>query len=105
MAKRGRKKKRQFTIRAEIYAILFIIAAIAGIGKLGIVGRAIATASFFLTGTVYIFTLVLLFVLGIYIFVKGEWPEFFSTKMLGFYLFVIGLLTLLQWLMWILRMV
>ena len=97
MAKRGRKKKKQFTIRAEIYAILFIIAAIAGIGKLGIVGRAIATASFFLTGTVYIFTLVLLFVLGIYIFVKGEWPEFFSTKMLGFYLFVIGLLTLLQW--------
>ena len=97
MAKRGRKKKRQFTIRAEIYAILFIIAAIAGIGKLGIVGRAIATASFFLTGTVYIFTLVLLFVLGIYIFVKGEWPEFFSTKMLGFYLFIIGLLTLLQW--------
>ncbi len=97
MAKKGRKKKKKITIRVEIYAILFIIAAIVGIGKLGIVGKAIAATGIFLTGTIYIAFLVLLFILGIYIFVKGEWPEFFSTKMLGFYLFIIGLLTFLHW--------
>ena len=97
MAKRKRKKKKQLTIRPEIYAILLIIAAIVGIGKLGIVGKSIAAVGIFLTGTIYIAFLVLLFILGIYIFIKGDWPEFFSTKMLGFYLFIIGLLTFLHW--------
>ena len=97
MAKRKRKKKKQLTIRPEIYAILLIIAAIVGIGKLGIVGKSIAAVGIFLTGTIYIAFLVLLFILGIYIFIKGDWPEFFSTKMLGFYLFLIGLLTFLHW--------
>ena len=97
MAKRKKRKKKQLTIRPEIYAILLIIAAIVGIGKLGIVGKSIAAVGIFLTGTIYIAFLVLLFILGIYIFIKGDWPEFFSTKMLGFYLFIIGLLTFLHW--------
>lgn len=86
MAKKSKKKKKQISIRPEVYAILFIIAAIVGIGKLGIVGKALAAASIFLTGTIYIVFLVLLFILGIYIIINGDWPEFFSTKMLGFYL-------------------
>ena len=97
MAKKERKKKKQIKVRPEIYAILFIIAAIVGIGKLGIVGKALAALSIFLTGTVYIALLFLFFVLGIYIFIKGDWPEFFSTKMLGFYIFIIGILTFLHW--------
>ena len=97
MAKRKKRKKKQLTIRPEIYAILLIIAAIVGIGKLGIVGKSLAAVGIFLTGTIYIAFLVLLFILGIYIFIKGDWPEFFSTKMLGFYLFIIGLLTFLHW--------
>ena len=42
-------------------------------------------------------SLVLLLILGIYVFIKGEWPEFFSTKFFGFYLFVIGLLSFMHW--------
>ena len=97
MAKKGRKKKKQLSVRPEVYAILFIIAAIVGIGKLGIVGKVLVASSIFLTGTIYIVFLILLFILGIYIFINGDWPEFFSTKMLGFYLFIIGLLTFLHW--------
>ena len=32
----------------------YVIAAVVGIGKLGIVGKALAAASIFLTGTIYI---------------------------------------------------
>ena len=50
-----------------------------------------------MTGSIYLVTLFILFVIGIYVFFKREWPEFFSTKMFGFYLFVIGFLTLMHW--------
>ena len=58
MAKKGRKKKKQLSVRPEVYAILFIIAAIVGIGKLGIVGKVLAASSIFLTGTIYIVFLI-----------------------------------------------
>jgi len=100
MAKRKRRKsnkKEKLEIKKEIYAIFFVLAAIIGLGKLGPVGRFIASFSLFLTGSVYMVFLVLLLILGIYVFIKGEWPEFFSTKFLGFYLFVIGLLSFMHW--------
>ncbi|MBR4693396.1 MAG: cell division protein FtsK [Bacilli bacterium] len=100
MAKRKRRKshkKEQLEIKKEIYAILFILAAIIGLGKLGPVGRLFASFSLFLTGSVYMVSLVLILILGAYVFIKGEWPEFFSTKFLGFYLFVIGLLAFMHW--------
>lgn len=100
MAKRKRKKttkKETFELRKEIYAVLFILTAIIGVGKLGPVGKLVASFSLFISGSTYMITLALLFILGIYIFLKGEWPEFFSTKFLGFYLFVIGLLSFMHW--------
>ena len=48
MAKRKRRKshkKEQLEIKKEIYAILFILAAIIGLGKLGPVGRLFASFS------------------------------------------------------------
>ena len=99
MAKRKKKKtnKASIEITIELYAILFILIAILGIGKFGPVGRLIASFGLFLTGSIYLVTLFLLLLIGIYIFFKREWPEFFSTKMFGFYLFVIGFLTLMHW--------
>jgi S-DNA-T family DNA segregation ATPase FtsK/SpoIIIE len=41
--------------------------------------------------------IILFLILGIYTFIKKEWPDFFSTKMLGLYLFIIGLLTFMHW--------
>lgn len=99
MAKRKKKKtnKSSIEITIELYAILLILVAILGIGKFGPVGRLIASFGLFLTGSIYLVTLFILFVIGIYVFFKREWPEFFSTKMFGFYLFVIGFLTLMHW--------
>ena len=98
MAKRKRRKKKQkIEISIELYAILFVIAAILGIGKLGPAGRLIASFGLFLTGSVYMVFLLLIFIIGIYTFLKRDWPEFFSTKMFGFYLLVIGILTFMHW--------
>ena len=98
MAKRKRRKtKKNIEISIELYAVLLVVASILGIGKLGPVGRLIASFGLFLTGSIYIGFLLLLFIIGIYAFVKREWPEFFSTKMFGFYLLVIGILTFMHW--------
>ncbi len=100
MAKRRRRKshrKEKLELKKEIYAILFILAAIFGLGKLGPVGRFLAAFSLFLTGSTYMVFLVALLILGVYVFIKGEWPEFFSTKFLGLYLFIIGLLSFMHW--------
>lgn len=99
MAKRKRKRTRKSKIQIsiEIYALILIILAILGVGKLGPVGRLIASFGLFMSGSVYMVFLVLLFIVGIYAFWKREWPLFISTKMLGFYLFVIGILTLMHW--------
>ena len=99
MAKRRRKRsrKKSFEISVGLYAVIFIIAAILGLGKLGPVGRGVAAVSMFLTGDLYIVFLFVLLILESYVFLKGDWPEFFSTRMLGLYLFVIGLLTLMHW--------
>ena len=51
--KRRRSKKQKFEISIGLYAILFIIAAILGIGKFGPAGRMIASFSLFLTGSTY----------------------------------------------------
>ena len=95
--KRRRAKKEKVTISIAFYAIIWIIAAILGIGKLGPVGKLIASFSLFLTGSIYMVLLLLVLLISIYAFFKREWPEFFSTKMFGFYLFAIGILTFMHW--------
>ena len=98
MAKRKRKRaKKSVDFTLELYSILFVIIAIIGIGKLGPAGKLIASFSLFLTGSLYMVFLFVLFIIGIYAFLKREWPDFFSTKMLGVYLFVIGILTFMHW--------
>ena len=100
MAKRKKKKSKKTSsieIGIELYAILIIFITIIGLGKLGPVGKAITSFSLFLTGSAYMLFLILMLILGIYTFIKKEWPDFFTTKMLGLYLFVIGLLTFMHW--------
>ena len=99
MAKRKRRRTRKVKIQIsiEIYALILSVLAIFGVCKLGPVGRLIASFGLFVSGSVYMVFLILLFMVGIYAFWKRDWPEFFSTKMLGFYIFVIGILTLMHW--------
>ncbi|MBR2827824.1 MAG: DNA translocase FtsK, partial [Bacilli bacterium] len=99
MAKRKRKKvkKEKIQISIELYAIALIIITILGLGKLGPAGRLFASFSLFLTGSIYMVNLLLLLIVGFYAFIKREWPEFFNTKMFGFYLLGIGILTFMHW--------
>lgn len=100
MAKRKKRKttkKSKIEIGIELYSVLLVIIAILGIGKMGPVGELIASFSLFATGSIYMVLLLILFIIGVYAFIKREWPEFFSTKMLGFYLFAIGILTFMHW--------
>ena len=100
MAKRKKRKtakKQKLELKVEVYAVLLIIISIMGLGKLGPVGRFIASFSLFVSGSAYMITLVLFLIIGIYTFFKGDWPDFISTKFLGFYMLAIGFLTFMHW--------
>ena len=99
MAKRKRKKvskKTKLEFNIQLYGVLLLVAAILGIGKYGPVGRLIASFSLFLAGSLYMPFLVVLFIIGGYVLIKKSWPEFFSTKLVGLYVFVLGLLILMH---------
>ena len=98
MAKRKRKKTKEkdISLEIQIYGVILVLASILGIGKLGPVGRAITSFSLFLVGSLYIPLLVVFFIVGVYMIFKRELPEFFSRKMVGVYLFSIGLLVLMH---------
>ena len=98
MAKKKKKKetKKGFSHSTELYGILFVLASILGIGRYGIVGNMIASFAVFLVGVLYNLLLVVLLILGAYLIINREWPNLFTTKMLGIYLLVIGLLVLMH---------
>lgn len=91
-----REKKKAFAYSTELYGILLLLAGIIGIGKYGPVGNLISAFAVFLVGVFYNILLILLLILGGYLIIKREWPNFFTTKMLGFYLFMIGILSLMH---------
>ncbi len=98
MAKRKRKKNKKtgFEYSAELYGVLLVLAAILGIGKYGPIGKLIASFGIFLVGSGYGIFLVVLFIIGIYLIIKREFPDFFTTKLIGLYMLTIGLLVLMH---------
>ena len=94
--KTKREKKKAFAYSTELYGVLLLLAGIIGIGKYGPVGNLISAFAVFLVGVFYNILLILLLILGGYLIIKREWPSFFTTKMLGFYLFMIGILSLMH---------
>ncbi len=98
MAKRKRRRetKKKFEHSAELYGVLFVLMAILGLGKYGIIGRFITSFSVFLFGSIYMVFLVAIFIIGCYLVLKREWPDFFSTKLLGLYILILGILILMH---------
>ena len=98
MAKRKKKKvvKNKFKYKTELYGIIFMLCSILGLGKFGPVGEVIASFGLFLVGSIYMLLLVVLFILGCYLLIKREWPDFFTSRLLGIYLFVLGLLVIMH---------
>ena len=97
MAKRKRKVQvKKFEHSAELCGILFLLCSILGIGNFGPVGRLISSFALFLVGSIYIVLLLVLFILGAYLLIKREWPDFFDTKLIGIYIFLLGLLVIMH---------
>lgn len=98
MAKKKKKsnnKKPSSNYNIELLGVFLIIIAIIGIiPKTGVVGSFISNFSVFLVGTWYNVLLVSVMVVGIYMMIKREKPDFFTSKLIGLYIFIIGLLIL-----------
>ena len=99
MAKKKQKKdseKKKFEYSNEIMGILIILLSIIGIGNYGPAGNFVRSFSVFLVGTVYIFFLIYLLLVGSYLIIKRKSPNFFSIKAIGFYIMVICYLVFLH---------
>ena len=94
MAKRKRKKdsKSKISFSVEIYSIILILLGILGICGYGPCGKLICAFFAFLFGTLYLVPLVGLILIGVYLLFAKHYPDFFSSKVVGISLAVIGLL-------------
>lgn len=93
----AKKKKRKETKKdtgylIELKGMLLILIAIIGICKFGIVGAFIGHFAAFFVGVAYNILLAVLFIVGIYMIVKRDYPNFFSSKLIGIYAIVISIL-------------
>ena len=80
----------------EIKGIIFILIAVIGIlgYKANILGTVFKGFAMFLMGSFDFILLILMLVSGVYMLIKRENPKYFSTRMIGIYIFLIGLLAI-----------
>ena len=93
---RKTKKDKKPTYLIELYGIILILIAILGIGKYGPAGRIVASFALFLVGNLYFFLLLVLLVVGAYIIINRKGINLLSSKMVGVYLFIIGIVVLMH---------
>ena len=97
MAKKKNKKvTKKFSYQAELYGLLYILIGILGICGYGPCGELICAFSAFLFGCLYLVFLIGLILIGGYILLKKEYPDFLNTKLIGFYILLIGVLMMLH---------
>ncbi len=98
MAKKKKKKetKKKFLYQVELYGLILILLGILGICGYGPCGEFICAFAAFLFGCLYFVFLTALIIIGFYIILKKEYPDFWNTKIVGFYIFIIGILMLLH---------
>lgn len=99
MAKTKKKKKseeKKFEHWNEVIGLFLIVVSILSIvpTPLGIIGELGASFAMFLIGTWYQVLLLFVFFLGCYMVYKRELPDFFTRRMIGLYLLMVGLLVL-----------
>jgi S-DNA-T family DNA segregation ATPase FtsK/SpoIIIE len=96
MAKRKKKKEtvtNNFKFSVEMLGLIFILIAIIGLGQFGPVGRIIKDFAIFLFGAFYNILVLLILIIGLYMLFKRRVPNFFNSRLIGFYLLLISLLT------------
>ncbi len=98
MAKKKKRKeaKQKQGYQIELNGIILILIAIIGFGStymnMGVIGRFISAFAVFLVGTWYNILLLAVLIVGLYNMVKRKWPVFFTSRLVGLYLFTIGIL-------------
>lgn len=94
MAKKKKRKetKQDTSYLIELKGMLLILISIIGICKFGIVGAFIGHFAAFFVGVAYNILLGVLFIVGLCMIVKRDYPNFFSSKLIGIYAIVISLL-------------
>ena len=92
--KRKETKKPSSNYSVELTGVVLIAIAIIGICQFGIVGKFLSGFASFLVGTAYTILLACVFIVGVYMIVKREKPDFFTSKLVGIYIFSLALLIL-----------
>ncbi len=95
MAKKKKKKetkKKNIGYYTELMGLLYIVTALLGLGTHGTVGKLITSFAVFLVGTWYYVLIAIVFIIGVYMMVKREKPNYFTSKLLGFYIIVTAVL-------------
>ncbi len=95
----AKKKKRKEDINkvkfsTELTGLILVLISVIGIGSFGPVGDLIKDFTIFVMGAWWAILIVLFLVLGTYMILKRNLPKFFTTKLIGFYILLIALLTL-----------
>ena len=97
MAKKKKRKndKKEKEYSFELIGILVVLIAIIGIiPNTGVIGNFISNFAAFLVGTWYNVLLVIVMAIGIYMIVKRNKPDFWNSKLVGLYIFIISVLVL-----------
>ena len=96
MAKRKRRKqtKSEPTYAVELKGILLLLISIIGCCEFGVASDVIKGFAGFIAGGWYIIPLLAVGATGIYMIIKRENVDFFTSRLVGLYLLLIGILTL-----------
>ena len=92
--KTSSSSKNKTKVPVEIYGIIYIVLTILGLLRSGFVGRIVSNFSIFLFGAYYNWGLIFFLILGGYVLFFRQKPKFFNTKLVGFYLFSIAILSM-----------
>lgn len=90
--KRKEEKKKGTGYSTELVGLLFIITAIIGFCAYGPLGALIRSFFIFIFGAWYGLLFLALFIVGVYMIIKREKPNFFTSKLFGLYIIIIGIL-------------
>jgi S-DNA-T family DNA segregation ATPase FtsK/SpoIIIE len=96
MAKKKKRKeeKKGSSYGVELKGLLCILVALIGLCEFGIVGTFFKGFAAFLVGEWYSILFVILAVAGIYMMIKRESPNFFSSNLIGLYILILAVLIL-----------
>ena len=87
-----KEEKKENNARSEIYGILLILVAIIGCCRFGLLADIIDGFAGFLVGVLWAILLVIVGVIGGYMIVKRQKPDLLTSKLIGLYIIILGIL-------------